>query len=147
MNNLPSVKLTDIEMKYISLLESITGTAVLDCIIDEPNNRVIFLVKKGQVGLAVGRNGTNIRRLRRLLGKDVEIVEYAETLEELVKNSLFPAKVLSIQVRTDFKGRKTVIAAVPANQKGIAIGKGGKNIARAKLLAKRYFDVDNVIVQ
>ena len=144
---LPNVKLTDVEMKYISLLESITGTAVLDCVIDNVNDRVIFLVKKGQVGLAVGRNGANIRRLRKLLGKDIEIVEFADTLEELIKNSLFPAKVVSIQVRTDSRGRRTVVAAVPTNQKGIAIGKGGKNIARAKLLAKRYFDVDNVVVQ
>ena len=144
---MPTVKLTDLEMKYITLLESITGTTVVDCVIDNDNNRIIFLVKKGQAGLAVGRNGSNIKRLRKLLGKDIEIVEYSETLEGLIRNSLFPARVTSVGVRTDSSGRKIVVASVPPAEKGIAIGREGRNIARARLLAKRYFDVDNVIVQ
>ncbi|HDI31566.1 MAG TPA: NusA-like transcription termination signal-binding factor [Thermofilum sp.] len=144
---MPSVKLTDLEMKYISLVESLTGTTVIDCIIDNNNNRIIFLVKKGQAGLAVGRDGNNVKRLRKLIGKDVEIVEYSDTLEDLIKNSLFPARVTSIRLRKDSSGRKIVIATVPPNEKGIAIGREGKNIARARLLARRYFDVDNVIVQ
>ncbi len=144
---MPSVKLTDLEMKYISLVESLTGTTVIDCVIDNNNNRIIFLVKKGQAGLAVGRDGNNVKRLRKLIGKDVEIVEYSDTLEDLIKNSLFPARVTSIRLRKDSSGRKIVIATVPPNEKGIAIGREGKNIARARLLARRYFDVDNVIVQ
>lgn len=144
---MPSVKLTDLEMKYISLVESLTGTTVIDCVIDNDNNRIIFLVKKGQAGLAVGRDGNNVKRLRKLIGKDVEIVEYSDTLEDLIKNSLFPARVTSIRLRKDLSGRKIVIATVPPNEKGIAIGREGRNIARARLLARRYFDVDNVIVQ
>ncbi|RLE85850.1 MAG: NusA-like transcription termination signal-binding factor [Thermoprotei archaeon] len=141
------VKLTDVEMKYISLVESLTGTTVIDCVIDDNNNRIIFLVKKGQAGLAVGKDGNNVKRLRRLIGKDVEIVEYSDELEELIKNSLFPARVTSVKVRKDSAGRRIVVAVVPPSEKGIAIGKDGKNIARARLLARRYFDVDNIIIQ
>ncbi|HDD63711.1 MAG TPA: NusA-like transcription termination signal-binding factor, partial [Thermoprotei archaeon] len=42
--------------------------------------------------------------------------------------------------------RKVVIVTVPASEKGIAIGKDGKNISRARILAKRYFDVDWVTI-
>lgn len=144
---MPSVKLTDVEMKYINLVETITGTTVLDCVIDEQNNRIIFLVKKGQVGLAVGKNGANIKRLRKLMGKDVEIVEHAETLEELIRNSLFPAHVTAIKVRTTLSGKKIAVALVPPAEKGLAIGRAGRNIARARIIVKRYFDIDNVLIQ
>ncbi|RLE63896.1 MAG: NusA-like transcription termination signal-binding factor [Thermoprotei archaeon] len=142
-----SIKLTDVEMKYIYLLESITGVTTMDCVIDEENNRIIFLVKKGQVGIAVGRNGINIKRLQKLIGKNVEIVEYAETLEELIKNSLFPARVLSVRLKKDANNRKIVVVSVPANEKGLAIGKDGKNIKRARILAKRYFNIDWVTLE
>lgn len=147
MNNVVSIKLTDVEMKYIYLLESITGVTTMDCVIDDENNRIIFLVKKGQAGIAVGRNGINIKRLQKLLGKNVEIVEYAETLEELIKNSLFPARVLSVRLKKDTSNRKIVVVSVPANERGLAIGKDGKNIKRARMLAKRYFDVDWVALE
>ncbi|MCD6458440.1 MAG: NusA-like transcription termination signal-binding factor [Thermoprotei archaeon] len=141
------IKLTDVEMKYIYLLESLTGVTSLDCVIDEEYNRIIFLVKKGQVGIAVGRNGINIRRLQKILGKNVEIVEYAETMEDLIKNSLFPARVISVRLKKDANNRKIAVVSVPAQEKGLAIGKDGKNIKRARLLAKRYFDIDWVTLE
>lgn len=144
---MPSIKLTEVEMRYITLLEGLTGTTVLDCVVDEQNNRVIFLVKPGQVGLAVGRNGVNVKRLRKLIGKDVEIVEYAETPEKLIRNSLFPAQIISVRVKTDSNGRKIALVSVPPSEKGLAIGRGGRNISRARILAKRHFDIDNVIIQ
>ncbi len=143
---MPTIKLTDMEMKYISLLEGLTGVTVMDCVIDEEWDRVIYLVKPGQVGLAVGRDGINVKNLRKFIGKDVEIVEYAERLEDLIRNSLFPARVSHIRVRTSVNGRKIVVVSVNPSEKGLAIGKGGRNIARARLLAKRYFGVDNVVI-
>jgi len=143
----PVIKLTDTEMKYMFLLESLTGAVTKDCVIDDECNRIIFLVKEGQVGLAVGRNGANIRRLQKLLGKSVEIVEYAETLEGLIKNSLFPARVQRVRLKRDQNGRRIVVVTVPTSDKGLAIGRGGKNIKRARLLAKRYFGIDWVAIE
>ncbi len=134
-------------MQYITLLEGITGTTVIDCVIDEERGRVIYLVKPGEVGLAVGRNGVNVKSLRRLLKKDVEIVEYADDLEQLIRNSLFPARVDSVRLKKTSDGRKIVVVRVHPDDKGLAIGRGGRNIARARLLAKRYFDVDNVVIE
>lgn len=140
------IKLTEREMKYIALFESITGTTVKDCIIDDNLNRVIFLVKPGQAGLAVGRNGINVRRLRELFKKDVEIVEYAESVEQLIKNSLFPARVIAVKVANTQDKRKVAYVSVHPSDKGLAIGREGRNISRAKLLAKRYFGIDKVTI-
>ncbi len=143
---MPSIILTDEEMRHIALFESLTGVVVKDCIIDKERGRIIFVVKEGQVGKAVGRNGSNIKRLSRIFGKPIEVVEYAETVEDLIRKSLFPAKVNAVKVIKRADGSKIVAVSVPPAEKGLAIGKEGKNIARARLLAKRYFDIDWVSI-
>jgi len=140
------IKLTEREMKYIALFQDVTGASVRDCIIDDENNRIIFLVKPGEVGLAIGKGGVNIKRLRRLLDKDIEVVEYAEKLEELAANALMPARVKGVKLVRTSNGRRIVYVTVDPKDKGIAIGKGGKNVSKAKLILKRYFDIDSVII-
>jgi len=140
------IKLTTEEMKYIALFQDITRASVMDCIIDDNNNRIIFLVKPGEVGLAVGRGGINVKRMKRLLGKDIEVVEYAEKLEDLVKNALMPARVKSVKLITTGDGRKIVYVTVDPKDKGIAIGKGGRNVSKARLILNRYFKVDSIVI-
>lgn len=140
------IKLTEREMKYIALFQDVTGASVRDCIIDDENNRIIFLVKPGEVGLAIGKGGVNVKRLRRLLDKDIEVVEYAEKLEELAANALMPARVKGVKLVRTSNGRRIVYVTVDPKDKGIAIGKGGRNVSKARLILKRYFDVDSVII-
>lgn len=139
------IKLTEVELQYISLFEAITQVEASDCLVDEDNNRIIFVVKRGMAGKAIGANGANVKMLRRLFGRDIDIVEEANTLEDLVQAALFPAKVTSIEVKERADGTKVAVVEVPAEQKGLAIGRGGRNIKRARLLAKRYFGVDLII--
>jgi len=42
-------------MRYIALFESISGASVKDCIVDEVEQRAIFVVNPGQVGVAIGK--------------------------------------------------------------------------------------------
>jgi len=142
----PEIKLTAEEMRYIALFQDLTRATVRDCIIDNNENRIIFLVKPGDMGLAIGRNGINIKRLKKLLGRNIEVVEHADTIEELAKNALAPARVLNVKVFQTPSGKKKVIVTVNPQDKGIAIGKAGRNVARARMILKRYFDIDSVIV-
>ena len=73
------IKLTGDEMRYIALFESVTKATVMDCLIDEKNDRLIFVTKQGDMGLAIGKGGRNINMLRKMFGKPVEVVEYGET--------------------------------------------------------------------
>ena len=43
-------------------------------------------------------------------------------------------------------GKKKVLVTVDPQDKGVAIGKAGRNVARARMILKRYFDIDSVIV-
>ncbi|MEM0283449.1 MAG: NusA-like transcription termination signal-binding factor [Sulfolobales archaeon] len=142
---MPEIKLTIEEMRYMSLFQDLTGTTVRDCIIDNDNNTIVFIVKEGEGGLAVGKGGSNIKMARKLLGKNVEVVEYSEDFEQFVKNIFMPARIASIR-KVQQGGRNILYVNVHPEDKGLAIGKGGRNIHRARLILKRYYDIDNVIV-
>lgn len=139
------IKLTSDEMKYIALFESMTGATARDCIIDEKMGRIIFLTKPGDMGLAIGKGGRNINTLKKMTGKQIELVEYSDTPEKLIKNSLSPANVKEIRL-TEKSDRKIAVVEVDPKDKSIAIGKNGRNIEKTRMLAKRYFQIDHVII-
>ena len=143
---MPQIRLSNEELRYLSLFESLTGAQVKDCVIDNERGRILFVVKQGYMGLAIGKNGANVRRLKKLLGKNVEVVEDADRPEDLIRNSLLPAKVHSVKITKSPDGKTIAYVTVNPQEKAIAIGKDGNKITRARILAKRYFDIDNVII-
>jgi N utilization substance protein A len=140
------IKFTSTEMRYIALFESITGASVKDCIIDEELGRVIFIVNEGQVGVAIGRGGRNIRNLERMTGKKHEIIEYSESPSQFIKNALKPAMVREVRITERPDGKSIAVVTVNPRDKGVAIGKNGKNAERLRFLAKRYFQIQNVSI-
>jgi transcription termination/antitermination protein NusA len=138
------IKITCDEMRYIALFESISGASVKDCIIDEEQGRAIFIVNQGQVGVAIGRGGRNIHTLEKMTGKKHEIIEYSEDPVQFIKNALKPAAVREVRVSERTDGKKMAVVTVNPKDKGVAIGKNGKNAERLRFLAKRYFNIQNV---
>ncbi len=133
-------------MRYITLFESLTGAITQDCIIDNKMNRLIFIVRPGYMGLAIGKGGCNVKRLQRMLGKTIEVVEYAERPEDFIRNSLLPARVRAVKISKTPNGKKIAYVTIDPQDKGLAIGKEGRNIGRARIIAKRYFDIDHVVI-
>ncbi|RUM47782.1 MAG: NusA-like transcription termination signal-binding factor [Hyperthermus sp.] len=140
------IRLTAEEMRYIALLQDITGAIARDCVVDQDSNKIIFVVRPGDAGKAIGRRGSNINKLRRILNKDIEVVEHAENLETMVKNIFSPARILSIRL-TNRNGKKILYVTVDPSDKGRAIGRGGRKVYTARLLLKRYFDVDDIKIR
>jgi N utilization substance protein A len=140
------VKLTTEGIRYIALFESLTGAIARDCYVDDENDRVIFVVKKGDMGLAIGKNGNNINRVKRSIGKHIEIVEYSDEVDEFVANALQPVFVKKVQVIVK-ENRKLAYVEVMSKDRGIAIGKNGRNIQKAKVLAQRHYGLEDVIIK
>jgi N utilization substance protein A len=140
------IKFTSNEMRYIALFESITNASVKDCIIDEEQSRVIFVVSTGQVGVAIGRGGRNIHTLERMTGKKHEIIEYSESPAQFIKNALKPAMVREVRITERPDGKSIAVVAVNPKDKGVAIGKNGRNAERLRFLVKRYFQIQNVSI-
>jgi N utilization substance protein A len=128
------------ERRYIEELRILTKSTALDCVIDDRFDRIIYIITPGDMGLAIGKKGENIRRLQNVLGKRIEMVEYAEDLSAFVTNIFKPAEVLRVE-----KNEETGVVTVYVRKKsdlGIAIGKNGCNIEKARMLCKRYFGTE-----
>jgi len=128
------------ERRYIEELRILTRSTALDCLIDDRFDRVIYVIRQGDMGLAIGKKGENIKRLQNVLGKRIEMVEYAEIPDAFVVNIFKPAEVAGIE-RTPENGPVNVLVKKKSDL-GIAIGKGGCNIEKARVLCRRFFGFD-----
>lgn len=137
------VKLGTEEIKYINLFENMTGASVKDCILEE---KVFFVVKQGQMGLAIGRKGANIQRLTETIGKPIEIIEYSDDPETFVRNILRPASIRNVTITTRPDNKVVATLDVLRRDKGLVIGPKGRTIERAKTLMERHHNVGDIII-
>ena len=135
------------ERRYIEELRILTKSTAVDCVIDDRFERIIYIIKQGNMGYAIGRNGDNIKKLNRVLGKRIEMVEYNEVRETFIQNMFRPAEVSEVTIPAD-AGPVHVVMANRSNL-GLAIGKGGANIEKVRLLIKRFFgrDLDEIEIE
>lgn len=140
------VRIRKEEISYINFFEGVTGARVKDCVIDQKRDRVILVVNQGQMGLAIGRRGKNLRKLQDMTGKQYEIVEYFDEIVSFLKNILKPVIPREIRVAGIGGRGKVLTIIVNPKDRGVTIGKNGRNIDKISMLARRYFDVDKVRV-
>jgi N utilization substance protein A len=133
-------------MRYIAVFEDLTGVDPIDCVIDDDRNRLTFIVKRGCSGTAIGKSGANIDKVKRSVKKRVEIIEHSDDMYEFIHNIFRPALIKRIDV-IEKGGRKLAFVHASENEKGIVIGKNGRNLKRAKTLIQRHHGFDNVIIK
>ncbi|MBI3840763.1 MAG: NusA-like transcription termination signal-binding factor [Thaumarchaeota archaeon] len=141
---MPEIKLSSDQLSLMSMFQGMTGAQPKDCVIDDKMNRVIFVVAKGQMGLAIGKEGGSVKKIERAVRRPVEVVEWSDDVEGLVRNSLGAKYVHEVKVIERLDGTKGVTVVVDARKKGAVLGLGGRNAEKVRLLARRYFDVGNV---
>ncbi|MDE4907549.1 NusA-like transcription termination signal-binding factor [Methanogenium marinum] len=128
------------ERRYIEELRILTKSIALDCIVDDGFDRIIYVVKKGDMGLAIGKNGDNIRKMQRVLGRRIEMVEEGVSFDEFVRNILRPIDVLKTE--NDPDGEKKRIVIRKKGDLGIAIGRGGCNAEKVRLLCRLIYNTE-----
>ncbi|MCK8518280.1 NusA-like transcription termination signal-binding factor [Methanoculleus sp. 7T] len=141
---MPQVVLTEECMRLISQFESLTGAGSRDCIVDNRNERIIFVINPGDMGLAIGKGGSSIKKASDVMGKRIEVVEYSADPSQFIRNCFLPANVTDIDFTTDAEDQPIARVEVRDEDRGLAIGKAGKNIFKAKVLAQRQHDIADV---
>jgi N utilization substance protein A len=141
-----TIKLTTDQMRLISLFQNVTGASARDCVEDEKQNRVIFVVNEGKMGLAIGKGGSHIKNLQNIIKKNVELVEYSDDPVNFLKNMLNSKLVSEVKLNKRLDGSTQAIVLVDPKKKGIVVGREGRNAEKARLLAKRYFEITSVLI-
>ena len=139
------IKLSTEGIRYIALFERLTGATVKDCIVDD--GRIIYVIKAGDMGAAIGRNGDHINRMKKAVDKQIDLVEYSDEPVVFIKNAFGPVTVKSVNITSRNRQAIALYVEVSNKDKGLAIGRNGKNIEKVKLVAKRHHDIDDVILQ
>ncbi|MHA1461364.1 MAG: NusA-like transcription termination signal-binding factor [Promethearchaeota archaeon] len=148
------IKLDRQSMELISLFNNISGAIIKDCFIfQSPENNseiIVFLVKKEDVGKAIGKAGEHVKDLMNKLQKKIDVIPWSENLEQFIQFILNTTKnsiqVQNIEIKESRNEKKTVIISVRPQDRGKAIGKEGSMIRKLKELVLRHFNVDNVII-
>ncbi|KAG2479796.1 MAG: putative transcription termination protein NusA [Nitrosopumilales archaeon] len=141
-----SIKLTTDQMRLMSLFQNVTGATARDCVEDEKQDRVIFVVNAGKMGLAIGKGGSHIKNLQNIIKRNIEIVEYSEDPTVFLKNMLNAKLVSEVKMNKRADGTMQAIVIVDPKKKGIVVGREGRNAEKARLLAKRYFEITSVLI-
>jgi N utilization substance protein A len=137
-----SIDFSDEARQYLGLFDTKTGVAARDCLIDETHDRLVFLVPPNEMGTAIGPGGQTVQSFESVVDRQVELVEDADTPEDFVANALAPAAVYNVTIS---ENRDTVAYVEVAHEdRGVAIGTDGKTIHRARRLAARHFDIDDI---
>lgn len=83
------------------------------------------------VGTCVGVAGARIKPiLRELSGEKIDIIAWTDSAEELIKSSLKPAQVNRVEIQPE----ERALVWVDEDQRSVAIGRMGQNIALASQL-------------
>ena len=127
-------------MQYITLFENLTKARVKDCLGLE--EKIVFIVNKGQLGLAIGKNSVNLKKLKFVLKKNIDIIEYSDDVVVFIKNIFHNYKVINVVIENN---NATVI--VEPKDKGKAIGKNGRNLRAAREIAHRHYGIQSMVVR
>lgn len=126
-------------MKFMQLFESITHAKLKDCIASE---QLIFIVEENEIGKAIGRGGSNVRRLEGLLKKKIKIAEFNPDIKQFIRNFVLPLQVKDINEEDNI----ITITGPDTKTKGLLIGRDARNLNLLKEIVKRYFEIEDIKV-
>ncbi|MEK6949830.1 MAG: NusA-like transcription termination signal-binding factor [Nanoarchaeota archaeon] len=126
-------------MQYISIFESLTAAKVKDCIVDDS---ILFIVQENDMGKAIGKNGSNIKRAENLLKKNIRLVEFSSDVKQFVRNLIYPVQAKEV---AEDSGIISIYCA-DSKSKGRIIGRDRHNINETLNIVKRHFKVEEIKV-
>jgi N utilization substance protein A len=121
------------DLQLMNAFESMTHARVVDCF--EAEGTICFLVKKGDLGKAIGKGGSVISKARKRMGKRIAVFEDSDNDREFIEKACSPVKA------NPNLGEKKITVDVPRGQRDEI---NGRQIRLLKELFKRKLKAENV---
>src|SRR3989344_3801696 len=122
-------------MQWMTLFENLSGVRLKDAFLR--NASVNFIVDKGNLFKAVGKNGATVKKIENLIKKKIRIIEFNDDICKFVEHFIYPIKAEKIE----FEDKILKIYVHGAGTKGLLIGRESKNLKELKEILSRYFDI------
>jgi NusA-like KH domain protein len=133
-----TIKFSNETIKVIAMFSKLTRVNTRDCLITD--NCIYFLVNKDKVGLVIGRNGSGIRDLHKILKKNIRVFGYSDDVEDFIRNLIPSSRRIEIN-------DSIATVALPKESKVSVIGRGGSNIKAIRELLKRNTNISDLKVR
>lgn len=119
--------------------EMLTGAELLDCF--ELGDNVVFVVKQGQLGLALGKNKNRVLKIAKTINRNIKIVEYKPNPVDFVKSLLMPLKV-----RVVLEDSTVKVEVSNPKIKGIIIGRNKEKLRIYQQVLDMHFKGFKLVV-
>jgi len=121
-------------IRYLNLFGKVTGVRTNHCFICK--NNLVFVVRGNQVSKAVGVDGKNVKKLSKIMNKNIKIVPTPEDvgIKRFIAVIIEPAKFKDVEVVDN----KVVIEA-DRQDRAMMIGRNKVNLIELKNIIKEYF--------
>jgi len=123
--------------------EIASKTVLIKAIAREAGSRTKIAVSSEEdgidpIGSCVGLKGVRVTTIiNELGGEKIDIIEWSENLVKFIKNSILPAKAISVELGQN----RDAVISVPEDQLSLAIGRDGQNVRLAAKLTGYRIDV------
>ena len=138
------ISLSTETMEFIRTASNVCHVDIMDCLVLE--DKVVFVVRQGHLGAAIGKKAKNLERLRSLFKKTIKFVEFHTDKTQFIRNLCKPYELKEIT----FSGPEDEVLArivVSPKDKSKLIGKKGSNIDLIRKLAQRHHDFKDVQIK
>ena len=132
-------------MQYIRAASNLLHVDIIDCIVAN-DDWLIFVIKKGQLGKAIGPKARKLEKLKKTLKKNIKFVEFDEDPERFIVNLFKPYKIQKLNLK-DYNGKSVAYVQVNPREKSKIIGKNGRNIEAIRELANRHHSINDVQIK
>jgi N utilization substance protein A len=130
-------------IELIQFFEEFTHSQVKDAFFDQ-NDKLTFVVEPGNIGKAVGKNASILKKVEEKMGRRIRVAEYTDNKLELIRSLVAPLTLVRIQendqgiVYMEGKDEKTT---------GLLIGKQARNLRNLEWMVRRYMPVEEIRVE
>jgi N utilization substance protein A len=135
------ITLSNDTVQFINLAANTTKANIIDCMVED--DRIVFVVEKGQLGIAIGSKAKNLERLRALFKKNIKFVEFDEDKKIFIQNLCKPYQIKNVTIEKS-NDEFIALVEVDSRDKSKLIGKSGKNINLIRKLAQRHHPIKDV---
>jgi NusA-like KH domain protein len=121
-------------IQNINLFEKITRAKVKNYF--ENNDILNFIVEDKEIGKAIGKDASNIRRLSELFKKKIRIIEFNSDPVNFFKKLIYPLKPQEINF-----DNSCIEVSADTKTKALLIGRNQKNLKIYNDILNHYFKV------
>jgi NusA-like KH domain protein len=120
-------------LQTISVVEKITHAHVDQCI--PRDDKLIFIVGKGDARKIVGPQGATLKKLESQLNKRLKVIEKVDDKMMFIRNAMLPLKIV------DMKEEDGIVTVIGPDEKtkGLMIGAKAQNLRFTEKIVQMYF--------